>query len=244
MLYLLSSWLFWLLVCYGLGNSAYFLLRSVMPNTKHDELNFYQKTWFGFAILTTILVTINIFSPINNISRIIVIILAIPSFLAAFATALRHNYSRNDLSFMMGAAVIGGIVSLIVSAVCALHPIKVYDTGLYHLNMVQWIKDYPVVPGLGNLHGRLAFNSSFHVFAAATDFWIWEGLSARIAAGFLVSLSSTYWLWNIFLGKFNVLPSVFLFLTLGFFHRNDPRNRAPRAIYGHCNCRCQPCSFL
>lgn len=73
------------------------------------------------------------------------------------------------------------------------------------------------MPGLGNLHGRLAFNSTFHVFAAATDFWIWEGLSARIAAGFIFSLAASYWLWNIFFGKFSVVSSVFIFLTLGYF---------------------------
>lgn len=36
-----------------------------------------------------------------------------------------------------------------------------YDTGLYHAQAIRWIEDYGVVPGLGNLHMRLAYNSAF-----------------------------------------------------------------------------------
>ncbi|MDR2954178.1 MAG: hypothetical protein LBV43_03765 [Prevotella sp.] len=34
------------------------------------------------------------------------------------------------------------------------------DTGLYHLQTMVWAEKFAVVPGLGNLHGRLAFNPS------------------------------------------------------------------------------------
>lgn len=36
-----------------------------------------------------------------------------------------------------------------------------YDTGLYHAQAIRWIEEYGVVPGLGNLHMRLAYNSAF-----------------------------------------------------------------------------------
>jgi len=36
-----------------------------------------------------------------------------------------------------------------------------YDTGLYHAQAVRWIEEYGIVPGLGNLHMRLAYNSAF-----------------------------------------------------------------------------------
>jgi hypothetical protein len=35
------------------------------------------------------------------------------------------------------------------------------DSGEYHFNTIRWINAFPIVPGLGNLHGRLAFNQSF-----------------------------------------------------------------------------------
>lgn len=45
-----------------------------------------------------------------------------------------------------------------------------YDTGLYHLQAIQWAENEPVVFGLGNLHGRLAFNSHFFLLAAFFNF--------------------------------------------------------------------------
>lgn len=38
-----------------------------------------------------------------------------------------------------------------------------YDSYLYHAQSIRWIEEYGVVPGLGNLHNRLAYNSSFFV---------------------------------------------------------------------------------
>lgn len=34
------------------------------------------------------------------------------------------------------------------------------DTGLYHAQAIRWIEEYGVVPGLGNLHSRFAYNSA------------------------------------------------------------------------------------
>ena len=36
-----------------------------------------------------------------------------------------------------------------------------YDTPLYHIQAVRWIEEYGIVPGLGNLHNRFAYNSAF-----------------------------------------------------------------------------------
>jgi hypothetical protein len=44
------------------------------------------------------------------------------------------------------------------------------DSGIYHAQMIRWIETYPAVPGLGNLHGRLAFNSSWLVANALFSF--------------------------------------------------------------------------
>ena len=35
------------------------------------------------------------------------------------------------------------------------------DTGIYHAQVIHWLEAYPAVPGLGNLHTRLAYNSSW-----------------------------------------------------------------------------------
>ena len=60
------------------------------------------------------------------------------------------------------------------------------DTGNYHLPAALWARAYPVVPGLANLHGRLGFNSSFHLFAASFAYGPFRTLPQSIANGPLV----------------------------------------------------------
>ncbi len=44
------------------------------------------------------------------------------------------------------------------------------DNILYHLNTIHWLNEYPTIPGLGNLHGRLAFNQSYFSFLVPLNF--------------------------------------------------------------------------
>src|SRR5688500_16524798 len=61
------------------------------------------------------------------------------------------------------------LVGTAAVAYLAAGPPLVYDTGFYHAQAVRWINEYPAVPGLANLHGRLAFNSSWFVWGALWD---------------------------------------------------------------------------
>ena len=60
-----------------------------------------------------------------------------------------------------------------------------YDSDLYHAQAIRWIEEYGVVKGLGNIHTRLAYNSSSFALAALYSFaWI-SGRSYHACAGFL-----------------------------------------------------------
>lgn len=50
-----------------------------------------------------------------------------------------------------------------------------FDSGLYHFGSIRWANEYAAVPGLGNLHGRLAFNQSiFDLYALLNFFPLWN----------------------------------------------------------------------
>jgi hypothetical protein len=40
------------------------------------------------------------------------------------------------------------------------------DSGIYHFSSIRWANELPLPPGLGNLHGHLAFNQSYFLFVA------------------------------------------------------------------------------
>lgn len=60
-----------------------------------------------------------------------------------------------------------------------------YDTGLYHAQSIRWIEEYGVVKGLGNLHGRLAYNSASFALSALYSMVFLGGQSYHCTAGLL-----------------------------------------------------------
>lgn len=88
---------------------------------------------------------------------------------------------------------------LAVAAVCAFAflllasgPIYHYDTNLYHAQSIHWIEDYGMVPGLGNLHNRLAYNSSFFCLQALFSWRFLVGRSLHGMNGLLCAFFLTY----------------------------------------------------
>jgi len=79
--------------------------------------------------------------------------------------SLLGSYGRSWRAAGAGAALLAGVLSALLLTHAAQPPIFP-DAALYHAQFVRWLHAYPLVPGLGNLHGRLAFNSHTHLLTA------------------------------------------------------------------------------
>lgn len=64
------------------------------------------------------------------------------------------------------------------------------DTDLYHAQSIRWIEEYGVVPGLGNLHERFAYNSSFFALSALYSMKFLTGKSLHACSGYFALLLS------------------------------------------------------
>lgn len=67
-----------------------------------------------------------------------------------------------------------------------------YDTGLYHAQAIRWIEEYGVVPGLGNLQMRLAYNSAFMSLQALFSLEWLLGQSMHSLNGFFCFAGLSY----------------------------------------------------
>lgn len=65
-----------------------------------------------------------------------------------------------------------------------------YDSDLYHAQSIRWIEEYGVVPGLGNLHERFAYNSSFFALSALFSMKFAYGTSMHAMSGFFALVLS------------------------------------------------------
>lgn len=89
--------------------------------------------------------------------------------------------------FLLILVLLVGIVLLITSS-----PIRHYDTLLYHAQSIRWIEEYGIVKGLGNLHNRFAYNSSFFCLQALFGMPYIFGQSLHAVNGFCVCLFLIY----------------------------------------------------
>lgn len=79
------------------------------------------------------------------------------------------------------------VILLYISILTAQTPIH-YDTYLYHAQAIHWIEEYGCVTGLGNLHNRFAYNSSFLVLQALYSFHDLTGTSLHTLNGFIAAM--------------------------------------------------------
>ncbi len=78
-----------------------------------------------------------------------------------------------------------GLALIPVTYFCALQSIS-YDEALYHASFIRWLNEYGIVNGLGNLHGRLAFNSTWHVLASVFNMRFLTGQPLNQLNGFFI----------------------------------------------------------
>src|SRR6516225_6163816 len=149
------AWIFYGLTIVGLG--ALFLGLSC----RAALLSFSCCFWVGLALLVTALQIFNLYWGINLFVVRPTCVLGLFCFWL-FRKRLNVSFWHRLKPWYILPA---GLVILWV-ADRALGEPGVYDSGLYHFSSVRWANEQPLPPGLGNLHGRLAFNQSYFLFVS------------------------------------------------------------------------------
>ena len=134
----------------------------------------------GVISLATFISLVSIVSPITVSVHILVIIS-----LSAYSYFDRKYFSETARFFLSEIKnnpylFALGCVCIFPAIIMASAPVGYFDTGLYHAQAVKWINEYGTVPGLGNLHHRLAFNSSWFYFSAFFDILAFDGKTSHL----------------------------------------------------------------
>jgi hypothetical protein len=176
-----ATWLVLGLVFVGLGGG----LRRLYGLEDWAVADVFTAFWLGWGSSLALLVCWNFLWPVGWPALLLLGGLGVLGFLAnagPLARLLRASFvtPARCLLFLLLLTVITAY-----GALQALAEVKVGDTGLYHLSSVRWAQAFPVVPGLGNLHGRLAFNQSYFLYGALVDGGPWHGHGQHVAGGLL-----------------------------------------------------------
>jgi hypothetical protein len=145
--------------------------------------------WLGWAFTLLIFQLLHFLSPLTAyiVAPIFVIgiVFSIPSIVNWFRRQPQGQSTRGRL---IGILIVVLAVTCWIASRSMLPPTN-YDSGLYHFNAIRWINSFPIVPGLGNLHGRLAFNQSFFTWVAVLNFHPFFNHGRSVANSFLLLLT-------------------------------------------------------
>ncbi|MBF0619443.1 MAG: hypothetical protein HQL19_04685 [Candidatus Omnitrophica bacterium] len=193
--FILSVWLYLFLVFVGIGNIIYRFLGLKIRVAEQ----FLALFWVGWAFTIVFLQLWHLFLPVDWRSSAVISLIGISGFRFIRKDLFHWKFLTKPEKVFCVAMLIAGLWLAYRSSLGYWN----YDSGLYHLNAVKWAASFPIVPGLGNLHGRLAFNSPYFLYVAMLDVGFWAHKSAYLANGILllVFLGQIFISWGkIFLG--------------------------------------------
>jgi hypothetical protein len=172
--------LFFLLVLTGVG----LLLWQKRQDDDAMPEHLITSFWVGWALLILFLQIWQIFFPVGIVSLGLLFITALAGYYRARRALLGWVKLVSKGAAVVIVAFSGAFLMLLANQAAFAH--YSYDHGLYHMQMVKWLTTFPLVPGLGNLHHRFAFNNSSFLYAAQMNVGVFEGLAHQVASTLLV----------------------------------------------------------
>lgn len=160
MLLILLSWFVTASIVLAFGSILVSIWNKI--SKKENLFSFFDIFWIGLSAVSTFTIIISLFFPLNIYILLLFIAIAVGYWIVCYPKLFL--LCRSALTFFRSLSVWTKIaLFLVFFVICLLsvQPAWLGDYGLYYLQSMMWAENYSVVPGLGNLHGRLGFNSSF-----------------------------------------------------------------------------------
>ena len=161
MLTVLLNWLYisFTAICLGIGFATF------TNNRLHYQIRTADSILaIGLVIATVYAQIWSLFYKVGITANLILLIVCMISLC----------YGRREAQYLlqiqrMSCSVIRGvgiIMLILVWTYCTSRGYMHYDSDLYHAQSIRWIEEYGIVKGLGNIHVRFAYNSSFFALSA------------------------------------------------------------------------------
>ena len=178
----LSVLVTWAALAIALGAIGILFLNRLAGGIEPSWQYVFCGIWTGFALLIAVLVLWHFFLPVNG--------MALAVFAGAASLALLREWRWFAAVLRVPFGRLFGLVAGLFAIWTANHSLGpgAYDDYAYEFPAIRWYYEHPVVPGLANLHGRIGFNNSHHLFAAMLSVGLWRGAVNHVFNGFFVAL--------------------------------------------------------
>jgi hypothetical protein len=199
---------------------------------KDQHPDFYLVPILGLCLLSPILSIVSIFSNIGPLVDLLVLIGAVVIGFAYRRTifALLRKY-LSKMSLPRGL-VLFVLLNCFFILYLSILPLQSGDSVGTHAQQVKWIEEYRAVPGLGNLHGRFATDSSWFILQALFSFSFAKGQPFHVLNGllFLIAVVISASGLKTLLARdfrFSVIVKALFFVPLVYFQADNISSFSP-----------------
>ena len=140
----------------------------------------------GIVIVTVYAQVWSLFYKVGIAANVVMVLLCIFIVLLCHKEALTILQQKKRSSSK--TCTIMFIAMTLIWSYCTSRGYMHYDSDLYHAQSIRWIEEYGIVKGLGNIHVRFAYNSSFFALSALYSMHYIFGQSLHCVNGFIALL--------------------------------------------------------
>lgn len=201
MLITLLSWIEMFFCFLGSGFLFLFLIEktNVVSEKTISELGVMHCLLMGAVFLTSYTTIYSFFSPINLHAHIFMLIVSIGAI--CIFREYRNLFFNKIKDLIKGGSFIQIclfiVLSLLLLYIACREENVVLDQNLYHGQTIRWLEEYGTVAGVGNLIGRIPFNSSFLTLQSLFSYSFIDGHSLHTLNGFFYYIFTWYALINL-----------------------------------------------
>ncbi len=174
-----SGWLAFFGICFGIGQLVLRLFRV----RYRDDYGAIVVFWVGWGTLIAILQLWHLAFRIDARAFVVVAVVAGIGLTLDARTLLSDCYRFVIRKRLLSLAI---VLVIAILANRSMQRLMDYDSGLYHIQALRWVQEYPIITGLANLHGRFGFNNANFLYVALVGVGPWQGIELNIANSLLI----------------------------------------------------------
>jgi hypothetical protein len=193
LLLILAAWALLILAALPVGLSLLRALSGEHPSAAADR--FFASVWLGIVVLMATLTAASLLVPLSPLTALAIAV-------ASGATGLRPGVRYELLgwvrSLTLRRTAAYGATALVAAAMASI-PVDWFDSGLYHVPLVEWLARYGAVPGLALVYYTFGWNPGWLTMAAPFAAGPFDGHTTTITGGLVLVLAA--WQLSAVLGR-------------------------------------------